>query len=145
MLVQFPFWEYWYFHVPNYLLATIMYTMAARFGMGLFAPADWPNYIWQGFRRLTNIPLVVIRWLTPHAITDKFLPLVGVFWFAILRALWALLFLALGWLPGLTVLDAAPQPTPDQPPALEAPMAPTAPDAAPVDEPQTEEQEEQAQ
>src|SRR3546814_7620969 len=47
-----PFWTYWYFHVPNYVIAALVYTLVARFGLSLFVSRDWQHYIWRFFLRL---------------------------------------------------------------------------------------------
>ena len=34
---------YWYFHLPNFILAALMYTMLGRFLLGLIVDADSPQ------------------------------------------------------------------------------------------------------
>ena len=84
-----PFWSYWYYHVPNYLIAALAYTMLARFGLGLFVPPDWTNYIWRFFVRVTNPVLWAVRLVTPRFVDATFLPLLAVFWLTLIRlAFW---------------------------------------------------------
>src|SRR3546814_8197109 len=84
-----PFWTYWYFHVPNYVIAALVYTLVARFGLSLFVSRDWPNYIWRFFLRLTDPVLAAVGWVTPSFVHGIFMPLVAVFWLVLLRiALW---------------------------------------------------------
>ena len=78
-----PLLPFWYFHVPNYLLAALMYTLIGRFILGMMAPAEWNNYIWRAFVTVTDPVVAVVRAITPHAIA---LPLVLVF-----AALWLML------------------------------------------------------
>jgi len=86
---------YWYFHLPNYLIATVIYTMLGRFLLGLFVPYEWDNFIWRFFCRLTDPVLAVTRWLTFGALPEGLLPLVAVFWLFLLRiAYWMVLFRA---------------------------------------------------
>lgn len=80
-----PFWAYWYFHVPNYLMAALAYTMVARFGLGLFVPETWPNYIWRFFLRVTDPVLWAVRLVTPRFVQRLYLPLLGAFWLSLAR------------------------------------------------------------
>ena len=87
-----PFWQYWYFHLPNYILAALMYTLIGRFLLGLFVPPDWDNYIWRFFRLVTDPVLAVVARITPRFMLDPLMPLVAVFWIVLLRlAYWVLL------------------------------------------------------
>jgi len=88
-----PFWDYWYFHVPNYVVAALIYTMLGRLVLGLFVPRDWNNYIWRFFRAVTDPVLDAVRVVTPGFVVDGLLPLVAVFWLFVIRlAYWVLLF-----------------------------------------------------
>ncbi len=79
--------ENWLFHLVNYLLAAVGYTMLGRFLLSLFVPADWDNYIWRFFRRITDPALIVVRRITPRSVGDGLLPLVAFFWILFLRCL----------------------------------------------------------
>lgn len=79
--------DYWYFHVPNYILAALIWTLLGRFVLGFFVPPQWDNYIWQAFRRLTDPVLAVTRAITPSFMVEGLLPLVAVFWLIVLRIL----------------------------------------------------------
>ena len=86
-------WNYWYFHLPNYVLAALLYTMFGRFALGLFLPPDSPNYIFRWFCRLTDPVLAPVRVITPLSIGPRYLPLVAAFWLGALRlAFFAVLF-----------------------------------------------------
>lgn len=80
-----PFWQDWYFHLPNYVLAVLLYTLLGRFVLGFFLPADSSNYIWRFFRLLTDPVLLAAGFITPRFIAPFLLPLVGVFWLTVLR------------------------------------------------------------
>ena len=47
-------WNYGYFHIPNFILAALFYTLIGRLVLGMFVPEDWNNYLWRAFRRLTR-------------------------------------------------------------------------------------------
>lgn len=95
-----PFWQYWYYHFPNYLLAVLVYTMIARFGLSLFVPYNWSNYIWRGFLWLTNPILFVVSRITPSFVHGVFMPLIAVFWLSVLRIVFWAAMSRQGWAPG---------------------------------------------
>lgn len=90
--------SYWYFHLPNYLLAALGYTLLARFALGFFVPPDWNNYIWRFFRRLTDPCLRAVACITPQQIPAIVLPVIAAFWTFLLRYLWFFIL----WRAGLT-------------------------------------------
>ena len=94
-------WNYWYFHLGNYTLAALMYTMIGRFMLGMILPHESPNYIWRWFRRLTDPVMVPIVFITPAYIAFKYLPLVAAYWLAIARVGYYLLIYSLGLAPSL--------------------------------------------
>jgi hypothetical protein len=90
--------SYWYFHLPNYLLAVLGYTLLARFALGFFVAPDWNNYIWRFFRRLTDPCLVAAAYITPRQIPGIVLPVIAAFWTFLIRYLWFFIL----WRAGLT-------------------------------------------
>ena len=79
---------YWYFHLPNFVLAALMYTVLGRVLLGLFVEPDSTNYIWRFFCRLTD-PVVAMRSrvVTPKATAPVVLWLFGFVWLFWLRVL----------------------------------------------------------
>ena len=53
-----PILSYWYYHLPNFVLAALMYTLLGRAVLGMFVDADSPNYIWRFFCRIPRGGLV---------------------------------------------------------------------------------------
>ena len=94
-------WSYWYFHLGNYALAALMYTMIGRFMLGAILPHDSPNYIWRWFRRLTDPVLAPVAFITPAYVAPKYLPLIAAYWLAIARVAYYLLIYSLGLAPTL--------------------------------------------
>ena len=92
------FWSLWYFQIPNFLLAVEMYTFLGRAVLGLFVDPDSQNYIWRGFRALTDPALKVIAPVTPKAAAPVVMWMFGFVWMFWLRVLLLLLFFSLGWL-----------------------------------------------
>ena len=97
-----PFWQYWPYHVPNYLLAVLMWTLAGRFLLGLFVPAEWNNYIWQTFCKLTDPVIAAVRVITPRFVVDTFMPLVALFWVIVFRVVFTLAAVIYGFIPPVT-------------------------------------------
>ncbi len=71
---------YWYFHLPNFVLAALMYTMLGRFLLGLMVDADSPNYIWRFFCRVTDPVIAVFSAVTPKATPPAVVWLFGFVW-----------------------------------------------------------------
>ena len=79
------FATYWYFHLPNFVLAAVMYTMLGRVLLGLMVDADSPNYIWRFFCRITDPVIALIAVVTPKAAPPVLLWLFGFVWLFWLR------------------------------------------------------------
>jgi len=94
---------HWYYHLPNYILAVLIYTLLGRFVLGMFVPEGWPNYIWRAFQTLTQPVLVGTRFITPAAIPSVWLPLVGVLWLMTVRVAFTLVMGAHGLVPELPI------------------------------------------
>ena len=97
-----PFWEYWYFHIPNYVAAVLTYTLIGRFLFSLFLPPDSPNYIYKFFRLLTDWSLRLVGYVTPFFFHGLFLPLVAAFWFFFVRHAYFLLLRLFDLVPKVT-------------------------------------------
>ena len=87
---------YWYFHLPNFVLAAVMYTMLGRFLLGLMVDADSPNYIWRFFCRITDPVVAAVTLVTPKAAAPVVVWLFGVVWLFWLRVLLLVALASLG-------------------------------------------------
>jgi YggT family protein len=65
--VQPPILSYWYFHLPNFVLAALMYTLAGRVLLGVIVAPDSSNYIWRFFCRFTDPVVAAVALVTPKA------------------------------------------------------------------------------
>jgi hypothetical protein len=97
-----PLLATWYFHLPNFILAALMYTLLGRVLLGLVVDPDSSNYIWRFFCRITDPVLAVIAWVTPKATAPVVIWLFGFVWLFWLRVLLLYLFLALGAVPRIS-------------------------------------------
>jgi YggT family protein len=93
---------YWYFHLPNFLLAALMYTMLGRAVLGLIVGPDSSNYIWRFFCRVTDPIIAVFAFVTPKAVVPVVLWLFAFVWLFWLRVGLLYVFLLLGAVPRAT-------------------------------------------
>ena len=94
-----PILTYWYFHLPNFILAALMYTLLGRALLGLMVAPDSTNYIWRFFCRITDPFVALISFVTPKATAPVVVWLFGVVWLFWLRVGLLYLFLLLGAVP----------------------------------------------
>jgi hypothetical protein len=79
------FWSYWYFHMPNLVLAALMYTLLGRVLLGLIVAPESSNYIWRFFCRITDPIVAIVAYVTPQATVPVVLWLFGFVWLFWLR------------------------------------------------------------
>jgi YggT family protein len=91
-----PILSYWYYHLPNFVLAALMYTLLGRTLLGLFVDPDSTNYIWRFFCRVTDPVVALVAAITPKAAPPVVVWLFGFVWLFWLRVLLLYLFLAAG-------------------------------------------------
>jgi YggT family protein len=94
-----PLLSYWYFHLPNFVLAALMYTLLGRAVLGMFVDPDSPNYIWRFFCRLTDPVVRIVALVTPKAAVPVVVWLFGVVWLFWLRVGFLVLFTMYGLVP----------------------------------------------
>src|SRR5438876_8256134 len=97
-----PIFVYWYFHLPNFVLAALMYTLLGRAILGLIVQPEASNYIWRFFCRVTDPVVAVVALVTPKAAAPVIVWLFGVVWLFWLRVLLLNAFLILGVVPKLS-------------------------------------------
>jgi hypothetical protein len=90
---------HWYFHLPNFILAAVMYTLLGRALLGLIVQPDSQNYIWKAFCRLTDPVVALVALVTPKATAPVVIWLFGFVWMFWLRVGLLYLFLVLGAVP----------------------------------------------
>ncbi len=93
------FWSYWYFHIPNFVLAALVYTLIGRFALSFFVPENWDNYIWRAFRRLTDPVVRVVVLGTPAIVPHRVILLFAALWLTVARVVVALALASAGLLP----------------------------------------------
>lgn len=99
ILSYLPFW------IITYGLAVLAWTSIGRFVLGAVIPHDSRNYIWRGFRFLTDWWIAAVRSVTPLYILPIFVPLLAALWAFALRYVFALTMFALGFAPRLSQMQ----------------------------------------
>lgn len=94
--------SYWYYHLPNFVLAALLYTLLGRVLLSLFVAPDSTNYIWRFFCRITDPVVEIVARVTPKAAAPIIVWLFGVVWLFWLRVLLLYGFLALGVAPRIS-------------------------------------------
>jgi YggT family protein len=79
------FLTYWYFSLPNFVLAALMYTLLGRALLGLIVGPDSNSYIWRFFCRVTDPFVALVALVTPKAAAPVVIWLFGVVWLFWLR------------------------------------------------------------
>jgi YGGT family len=93
------FLAYWYYYIPDYVLAAVMYTVLGRVALSLFLDADSPNYIWRFFCRITDPAIGVFAQVTPKATAPIVLWLFSFVWLFWLRYALRILYVGAGLIP----------------------------------------------
>ena len=99
MNISSSLFTYWYFHLPNFVLAALMYTLLGRVALGLFLDPDSPNYIWRFFCRVTDPVAAAVAVVTPKAAAPVVIWSFGVVWLFWLRVGLLILFTMYGIAP----------------------------------------------
>lgn len=79
------FVAFWYFHMPNLILAALMYTLLGRFLLSIFFPPDSDKVIWRVFVRVTDPVIRPIRYITPAIVPDRLVVLLAFVWLLLVR------------------------------------------------------------
>ena len=89
----------WYYYLPDYVLAAVMYTLLGRVALSLFLEPDSPNYIWRFFCRVTDPAIAVFAHVTPKATAQVVLWLLSFVWLFWLRFVLRTIYTAAGLIP----------------------------------------------
>jgi YggT family protein len=92
-------WAYWYYHVPNFIMAMLMYTLLGRVLLGLIVQPDSSNYIWRFFCRLTDPVVAAFEHVTPKAAVPVIVWLFAFVWLFWIRVAFHLTLLSFGLVP----------------------------------------------
>ncbi len=90
------FATYWWFHVPNLLMAAMIYTLIGRYLLELFFAKKPDAVILKVFRRVTDPFVKLVRLVTPAVVPNGLIVVFSVAWLMAARMLWFLTAVAFG-------------------------------------------------
>lgn len=96
MSVTDSFFQHWYFHFPNLVLAALLYTMIGRYALELLFARKPDAVILTVFRSVTDPFLKLVRVLTPAVVPNGLVMVASIVWLIALRMFLYLTVLAAG-------------------------------------------------
>jgi hypothetical protein len=99
--VSDSFFTHWYFHVPNLLLAALIYSLIGRYLLELLLARKPDAVILQVFRQVTQPVVGAVRAITPLVVPDGIVVILSIVWLMALRMLLYLTIIAAGVKPFL--------------------------------------------
>lgn len=90
------FSTYWWFHVPNLLMAAMIYTLIGRYVLELLFAKRQDAVILKVFRTITDPVVQMVRIITPAIIPDGLVVVAAMFWLMAARMFWFLTAVAYG-------------------------------------------------
>jgi uncharacterized protein YggT (Ycf19 family) len=94
---------YWYFHIPNLLLAALIYTLIGRYLLALFFRRNPDAVILRVFSAVTDPVLKLVRVITPAIVPNGLVMIFAIAWLMAARMFWFLTCVAAGMQPSLGV------------------------------------------
>lgn len=96
MSVNDSFFQHWYFHFPNLLLAALLYSMIGRYALELMFSKKPDAVMLTVFRSVTDPFLKLVRLVTPAVVPNGLVIVAGIVWLMALRMFLYLTVLAAG-------------------------------------------------
>lgn len=93
------FLTYWYFHIPNLLMAALIYTLLGRYLLALFFRRRPDVVILRVFATVTDPVLRAVRVITPAVVPNGLLMIFAIGWLMAARMFWFLTCVAAGMQP----------------------------------------------
>lgn len=90
------FVTHWYFHIPNLLLAAMIYSLIGRYVLELFFARKTDAVILNVFRQITDPVVRLVRHITPLVVPNGVVMAMAIVWLMALRLFLYLTLLAGG-------------------------------------------------
>lgn len=87
---------YWWYHIPNLLLAALIYTLIGRYLLELLFAKKPDVVILKVFRSVTEPAINLVQLVTPHIVPRGLVAVFTVFWLMAARLFWFLTAVAYG-------------------------------------------------
>jgi len=84
------FAAYWWFHIPNLLMAALIYSLIGRYLLELFFAKKQDAVILKVFRSITDPVVGLVRHITPAIVPDGLTIVFTIFWLMAARMFWFL-------------------------------------------------------
>ena len=94
------FTAYWWFHVPNLLMAALTYTLIGRYVLELFFSGR-EVVIVKAFRTITQPLVNLVRFVTPAVVPGGLVIVFTIVWLVAVRMFWFLTAVKFGMRPTL--------------------------------------------
>jgi len=95
------FFEHWYFHVPNLLMAAMIYSLIGRYVLELLLAKKPDAVILAVFRTITDPVVRLVRLITPRIAPDGLVVVFAICWLMAGRMFWFLTCVAAGMRPSI--------------------------------------------
>lgn len=95
------FFAHWYFHVPNLIMAALVYTLIGYFVLAVIFSYFKRNdaVILKVFGTVVSPVLKSVRFVTPGIVPNGVVPVFSIVWLMALRMFWFLTCVAMGMRP----------------------------------------------
>lgn len=95
------FFEHWYFHLPNLILAALIYSLIGRYVLELLFAKKPDAVIVKVFRQITSPVVRLVRFITPAIVPNGLVIVFAIVWLMVLRMFLYLTVIAAGVKPFL--------------------------------------------
>jgi len=96
MSLQDNFLAHWYYHIPNLVMAAMIYTLVGRWLLELFFAKRPDAVILRVFRSVTDPLLRAVRVITPRIVPNGLIIVFTAAWLMAARMFWFLTCVAFG-------------------------------------------------
>jgi uncharacterized protein YggT (Ycf19 family) len=94
---------YWYFHIPNLVLAAAIYTLIGRYILSIFFAPDSDKVIWRVFKTVSDPVVSPVRAITPRIVPDGLVVVFAIAWLFAARMVLLLTVFAAGARPTIAI------------------------------------------
>lgn len=95
------FFAHWYFHVPNLIMAALIYTLIGRYLLELVFARNQDVVIIKVFRQVTDPVVKLVRAITPAIVPNGLVVVLTIVWLMAMRMFLYLTIIAAGVKPFL--------------------------------------------